>query len=117
MCIRDSKYAVIVPGQKCISKTCEQLLLVEALCLCGGDKVDYDFTDVYKRQDKHPKSSRYGRQNPFSQQWNSDEQLCIWRANWADAVKKMGICYTDRQFAPAGEAHFAPAPGAVSVVR
>ena len=34
-------------------------------------------------------SSRYGRQNPISQQWNSDEQLCIWRANWADAVNKM----------------------------
>ena len=39
--------------------------------------------------DKHPKSSRYGRQNPISQQWNSDEQLCIWRANWADAVNEM----------------------------
>ena len=43
----------------------------------------------YERIDKHPKSSRYGRQNPISQQWNSDEQLCIWRANWADAVNKM----------------------------
>lgn len=35
----------------------------------------------YERIDKHPKSSRYGRQNPISEQWNSDEQLCIWRAN------------------------------------
>ena len=43
----------------------------------------------YDRIDKHPKSSRYGRQNPISEQWNSDEQLCIWRANWADAVNKM----------------------------
>ena len=43
----------------------------------------------YERIDKHPKSSRYGRQNPISQQWNSDEQLCIWRANWADAVNEM----------------------------
>ena len=43
----------------------------------------------YERIDKHPKSSRYGRQNPISEQWNSDEQLCIWRANWADAVNKM----------------------------
>ena len=41
------------------------------------------------RADKHPKSTRYGRQNPISEQWNSDEQLCIWRANWADAVNKM----------------------------
>ena len=43
----------------------------------------------YERIDKHPKSSRYGRQNPISEQWNSDEQLHIWRANWADAVNKM----------------------------
>lgn len=43
----------------------------------------------YERIDKHPKSSRYGRQNPISEQWNSDEQLCIWRANWTDAVNKM----------------------------
>ena len=43
----------------------------------------------YERIDKHPKSSRYGIQNPISEQWNSDEQLCIWRANWADAVNKM----------------------------
>ena len=43
----------------------------------------------YDRSDKHPKSSRYGRQNPISEQWNSDEQLCIWRANWADTVNEM----------------------------
>ena len=43
----------------------------------------------YDRIDKHPKSSRYGRQNPISEQWNSDEQLCIWRANWADTVNEM----------------------------
>lgn len=29
------------------------------------------------------------RQNPISEQWNSDEQLCIWRANWADFTNKM----------------------------
>ena len=43
----------------------------------------------YERIDKHPKSTRYGRQNPISEQWNSEEQLCLWRANWADAVNKM----------------------------
>ena len=43
----------------------------------------------YDRIDKHPKSSRYGRQNPISEQWNSDEQLCVWRANWADTVNEM----------------------------
>ena len=35
------------------------------------------------------KDSRYVRQNPISEQWNSDKQLCIWRANWADAVNEM----------------------------
>ena len=43
----------------------------------------------YERIDKHPKSTRYGRQNPISEQWNGEEQLCLWRANWADAVNKM----------------------------
>ena len=59
-----------------------------------GKKKEYLTSSVaqekgYERIDKHPKSSRYGRQNPISQQWNSDEQLCIWRANWADAVNEM----------------------------
>ena len=36
------------------------------------------------RADKHPKSTRYGRQNPISERWNSEEQLAIWRAAWAD---------------------------------
>ena len=59
-----------------------------------GKKKEYLTSSVaqekgYERIDKHPKSSRYGRQNPISQQWNSDEQLCIWRANWADVVNKM----------------------------
>ena len=32
------------------------------------------------RTDKHPKSTRYGRQNPISERWNSEEQLAAWRA-------------------------------------
>ena len=36
------------------------------------------------RADKHPKSTRYGRQNPISERWNSEEQLVTWRAAWAD---------------------------------
>ena len=55
----------------------------EYLCIKDGEEKGYE------RIDKHPKSSRYGRQNPISEQWNSDEQLCIWRANWTDAVNKM----------------------------
>ena len=38
----------------------------------------------FARADKHPKSTRYGRQNPISEHWNSEEQLAIWRAAWAD---------------------------------
>ena len=34
----------------------------------------------------YPKSTKYGRQNPISERWNSDEQLLIWRAAWADEV-------------------------------
>ena len=33
--------------------------------------------------DKHPKSTRYGRQNPISERWNSEEQLTAWRESWA----------------------------------
>ncbi len=40
----------------------------------------------YIRADKHPKSTRFGRQNPVSEQWNSEEQLCDWRKAWADSV-------------------------------
>ena len=36
------------------------------------------------RADKHPKSTRYGRQNPISEHWNSEEQLVTWWAAWAD---------------------------------
>ncbi len=35
------------------------------------------------RADKHPKSTRYGRQNPISERWNSEEQLTAWRESWA----------------------------------
>ena len=40
------------------------------------------------RADKHPKSTRYGRQNPISERWNSEEQLLVWRATWADASNR-----------------------------
>lgn len=40
----------------------------------------------YIRADKHPKSTRFGRQNPVSEQWNSEAQLREWRKAWADAV-------------------------------
>ena len=40
------------------------------------------------RADKHPKSTRYGRQNPFSERWNSEEQLVEWRKEWADVTNR-----------------------------
>ena len=40
------------------------------------------------RADTHPKSTRYGRQNPISERWNSEEQLTAWRAAWADVSNR-----------------------------
>ena len=40
------------------------------------------------RADKHPKSTRYGRQNPLAERWNSEEQLVVWRAAWADVTNR-----------------------------
>ena len=42
----------------------------------------------FGRADKHPKSTRYGRQNPISERWNSEEQLVAWRAAWADVSNR-----------------------------
>jgi hypothetical protein len=38
------------------------------------------------RASKTPKSTRYGRQNPISAVWNSEEQLLTWRKAWEDVV-------------------------------
>ena len=40
------------------------------------------------RADKHPKSNRYGKQNPISERWNGKEQLVAWRAAWADVANR-----------------------------
>jgi hypothetical protein len=42
----------------------------------------------YVRLSKHPKSTKYGRQNPISERWNSEEQLVLWREAWANAVNR-----------------------------
>lgn len=42
----------------------------------------------YERVNKYPKSTKYGRQNPVSERWNSDEQLVLWRAAWADVTNR-----------------------------
>ena len=41
-----------------------------------------------ERASKYPKSTRYGRQNPISERWNSEEQLQLWRKNWADIANR-----------------------------
>ena len=38
----------------------------------------------YERASKYPKSTKYGRQNPISERWNSDGQLVLWREAWAE---------------------------------
>ena len=42
----------------------------------------------YERVNKHPKSTKFGRQNPTSERWNSDEQLVLWRKAWADVTNR-----------------------------
>jgi hypothetical protein len=48
-----------------------------------------------ERASKIPKSTRFGRQNPISARWNSEEQLVLWRAAWAEVtnryLEKVGI--------------------------
>ena len=42
----------------------------------------------YTRASKYPKSTRYGRQNPITTRWNSEEQLQKWREQWAVITNK-----------------------------
>lgn len=41
-----------------------------------------------ERASKYPKSTKYGRQNPISERWNSEEQLREWRKAWEVAVNQ-----------------------------
>ena len=54
----------------------------------------------YERANKHPKSTKFGRQNPIAERWNSEEQLVEWRKAWADVTN----CYLTRR------AHRPPQP-------
>ena len=40
------------------------------------------------RTSKYPKSTKYGRQNPIADRWNSEEQLVEWRKAWADVTNR-----------------------------
>ena len=41
-----------------------------------------------ERASKYPKSTKYGRQNPLTARWNSEEQLVLWRTAWAEVVNR-----------------------------
>lgn len=41
-----------------------------------------------ERASKHPKSTKFGRQNPIAERWNSEEQLVLWRKAWADVTNR-----------------------------
>jgi len=45
-----------------------------------------DTIEGSKRTSKYPKSSKYGRQNPICEEWNSDEQLQTWRKSWEEII-------------------------------
>lgn len=45
-------------------------------------------TQGLERANKYPKSTKFGRQNPISERWNSEEQLALWRAAWADVSNR-----------------------------
>ena len=42
----------------------------------------------YERANKYPKSTKFGRQNPITDRWNSEEQLLKWREAWAETVNR-----------------------------
>jgi len=42
----------------------------------------------YERASKYPKSTKFGRQNPITAKWNSEEQLLQWREAWAETVNR-----------------------------
>ena len=42
----------------------------------------------YEWASKYPKSTKFGRQNPITAKWNSEEQLLKWREAWADTVNR-----------------------------
>ena len=66
----------------------------EYLCVRNGEERGFTAAEFkaeangYERGSKHPKSTKYGRQNPISERWNSDEQLVLWREAWANAVNR-----------------------------
>lgn len=52
----------------------------------GGNKIYLPPSKAkgMERISKHPKSTKYGRQNPTTARWNSEDQLVKWREAWAE---------------------------------
>lgn len=42
----------------------------------------------WTRSGKQPKATRFGRQNPVCERWNSQGQLVEWRGEWAETVNR-----------------------------
>ena len=42
----------------------------------------------FERVNKYPYSTKYGRQNPITARWNSEDQLVAWREAWATHVNR-----------------------------
>ena len=42
----------------------------------------------YDRVNKYQKSTEFGRQNPISERWNSEEQFVEWHKAWADVTNR-----------------------------
>lgn len=56
-----------------------------------GKKKEYlppSQADGLERASKYPKSTKYGRQNPISERWNSEEQFVLWREAWAETANR-----------------------------
>ena len=62
----------------------------EYLCMKNGEERGFTAAETQGlvHADKHPKSTKFGRQNPIAERWNSEEQLVEWRKAWADVTNR-----------------------------
>lgn len=68
----------------------------EYLCVKDDEERGFTATEFkqaqgYERVSKYPKSTKFGRQNPITERWNSDEQLVLWRAAWTGRMWQTDI--------------------------
>ena len=62
----------------------------EYLCIKDGQERGFTAAEAqgYERVNKYPKSTKFGRQNPITERWNSEEQLVQWRKAWAEVTNR-----------------------------